>query len=162
MRIVADTGPLIGLAKIDCLFILDKIAHEVNIPPMVYRELAGKMSFESERIENALNSFIRVVELKPLKPEITIVINELDEGEKQAIGLASQYPGDVLLVIDDRAGRSAADILRIPTTGLIGVLLLAKKRGILKEVGALIDKLRNEGYWIADKIAQAAKRLAGE
>jgi predicted nucleic acid-binding protein len=42
MRIVSNTGPLIGLAKIDCLSILKQIASEVCIPPMVYRELLGK------------------------------------------------------------------------------------------------------------------------
>jgi predicted nucleic acid-binding protein len=44
MKIVSDAGPLIGLAKINCLYILKTIASEVYIPPMVYRELLGKAS----------------------------------------------------------------------------------------------------------------------
>lgn len=47
MKIVSDTGPLIGLAKIDCLSILKNIATEVLIPPMVHRELLGKVGIES-------------------------------------------------------------------------------------------------------------------
>jgi predicted nucleic acid-binding protein len=39
MKIISNTGPLIGLAKIDCLSILKMIASEVLIPPMVHREL---------------------------------------------------------------------------------------------------------------------------
>lgn len=39
MKIVSNTGPLIGLAKIDSLSILKDIASEVLIPPMVHREL---------------------------------------------------------------------------------------------------------------------------
>ncbi len=38
MKIISNTGPLIGLAKIDCLSILKMIASEVLIPPMVHRE----------------------------------------------------------------------------------------------------------------------------
>jgi predicted nucleic acid-binding protein len=34
MKIVCDTGPIIGLAKIDCLYILKEIASEVFIPPI--------------------------------------------------------------------------------------------------------------------------------
>jgi len=36
MKIISNTGPIIGLAKIDRLFILKNIASEVVIPPMVY------------------------------------------------------------------------------------------------------------------------------
>ena len=70
MKIIADTGPLIGLAKIDCLSILKHIASEVYIPNMVYRELMGKVSVESERIEEALNDFIQVNEIKSLEIKI--------------------------------------------------------------------------------------------
>jgi len=37
MRIVSNTGPLIGLAKIDCLSILKQIASEVCIPPINFK-----------------------------------------------------------------------------------------------------------------------------
>ena len=51
MRIVSNTGPIIGLAKIDRLSILKDIASEIIIPPMVHRELLGKTGIESERID---------------------------------------------------------------------------------------------------------------
>lgn len=46
MRIVADTGPIIALAKIGKIFLLKSIAGEVPIPPMVYKELFGKIGSE--------------------------------------------------------------------------------------------------------------------
>jgi len=46
MKIISNTGPLIALAKIDCLFILKEIASEVLIPRAVYRELFGKIGIE--------------------------------------------------------------------------------------------------------------------
>ena len=162
MRIVSDTGPIIGLAKIDCLFLFKNLASEVCIPPMVYRELLGKIGFESERIENALHDFIQVMELKSLKPEVKEKISDLDEGEKQTIALASMFSRGVLLVLDDHAGRKVANKLNIPTTGIIGILLLAKKNGILREVGPFVDELRNQGYWLSDEIVLLAKSLAGE
>jgi predicted nucleic acid-binding protein len=37
MRIVSDTGPIIGLAKIGRINLLGDIAKEVFIPPFVYK-----------------------------------------------------------------------------------------------------------------------------
>ena len=162
MRIVSNTGPLIGLAKIDRLSILKDIASEVIIPPMVHRELLGKTGIESERIDNALNGFINVVNLKPLDSAIENALADLDEGERQAIALASTFSKDILLLLDDRAGRVVSEKLNIPTTGLIGILLLAKEKGILENIALLIDELRSQGYWISDEVANLAKGLAGE
>lgn len=129
---------------------------------MVYRELLGKVGFESERIDSALNDFIRVTELRPLDPTVKDMLIDLDEGERQAIGLASTFSEDVLLLLDDRAGRLIAEKLNISTTGLIGILLFAKEKSIIKDIVSLVNELRNRGYWISDEIADIARRLAGE
>lgn len=162
MKIVSDTGPLIGLAKVDCLSILKNIATEVLIPPMVHRELLGKVGIESEKIDNALNDFIHITDLKPLDLTTKEALAELDEGEGQAIGLAFTFSEDVLLLIDDHVGREVAEKLNIPTTGLIGILLLAKEKGIIEKIGPLLDEMRNQGYWLSDKVVDAARQLAGE
>jgi len=170
MKIIADTGPLIGLAKIDQLDILNRISKQVLIPPMVYRELLGKISEESERIEKALDEFIHIDEIKiveatikkNLVPKIKKMLFELGEGERQAIILALKYSKDALLMMDDRAGRKVAEKLNIPHVGLIGFLLLAKKRGFLEFIVPLIDELKECGYWISDEIADISRRLAGE
>jgi predicted nucleic acid-binding protein len=60
MKIVSDTGPIIGLAKIGKIILLKNIADEVIIPPMVYKELFGKIGPESNEIDQALNTFIMV------------------------------------------------------------------------------------------------------
>ena len=102
------------------------------IPRVVYRELFGKIGIESERIDRALNDFIRVIDLEPLSPTLKETLADLDVGEKQAIGLASTYSSDIILLLDDHAGRVVAEKLNIPTTGTIGILLLAKEKNILK------------------------------
>ena len=93
MRIVSNTGPLIGLAKIGKLSLLQSLAEEVLIPRRVYQELMGKVGSETEDIEHVLEKFLRVTDLKPLEPATEIAIAGLDEGEKQAIGLASNFAG---------------------------------------------------------------------
>jgi uncharacterized protein len=162
MKIVSDTGPIIGLAKIGNISLLEKFANEILIPPMVYKELLGKVGPESEEIDNALKSFIKTTELPQIEKKLDNVISTLDEGEKQAIALAYSYLDDILLLMDDRAGREAAYKLRIPVTGLLGLLVRLKEKGFIQDIGSLIEGLRQNGYWISDDIIAAIKKLAGE
>ncbi len=68
----------------------------------------------------------------------------------------------MILLLDDRAGRKAAQKLRLPTTGLIGILILAKEKGLISEVSSLLEELRNKGYWLGDSLIEIALKLAGE
>ena len=162
MRIVADTGPIIALAKIGKIFLLKSIAEEVLIPPMIYKELFGKIGSESNEIDSALNTFIRLKKEITLDKATEMALADLGKGEKQAIGLASSLGEDVLLLIDDRAGRRVAEKLNIATTGLVGLLVVAKEMGFVESVGPLIEDLRHNGYWLSDDLITTAKRLAGE
>jgi predicted nucleic acid-binding protein len=98
MRIVADTGPIIALSKIGKIFLLKSIAGEVLIPPMVHKELFGKIGSESNEIDRALNTFIRLKREITLDKATEMALADLGEGEKQAIGLASNLGEDVLLL----------------------------------------------------------------
>jgi predicted nucleic acid-binding protein len=162
MKIVSDTGPIIGLAKIGKIILLKNIADEVIIPPMVYKELFGKTGPESNEIDQALNTFIMVKRDIAVEEATKIELAGLGEGEKQAIELASRLDNDVILLLDDRAGRQVAARLNIFTTGLIGLLLVAKEKGLVESVGTLIKELRNNGYWLSDDIMKTAIKLAGE
>jgi predicted nucleic acid-binding protein len=162
MQVTSNTGPIIALAKISCLSILKTMFSEILIPPVVYRELLGKSGTEWEEIESALNDFIKVMEPDHSDNATELAIANLDEGERQTIKLAANLRGNVLLLIDDKAGREAASRLNIPITGTIGILLLAKEKGRLTDVTLLIDKLRNSGYWFSDELIEIAKKLAKE
>jgi predicted nucleic acid-binding protein len=42
------------------------------------------------------------------------------------------------------------------------IIGLAKEKGILGNIGSLVDELRTHGYWLSDEVTEVAKRLAGE
>ena len=98
MNIVSNPGPIIGLAKIGRLHLLKALAEEVRIPPFVHRELFGKTGTETREIEKALNDFIRVIAVSVSETSEVAVLNDLDEGERQAVELASAMGKDVLLL----------------------------------------------------------------
>ena len=162
MKIVADTGPIIGLAKIGQIYLLKKLATEVLIPPTVHKELYGKIGSESDQIDQALSDFVHVVKLGALDLNIDEPLSNLGEGERQSILLASTLKEEVLLLVDDRAARQAADNLNISKIGLVGLLLLAKKRGLIDNVGSLLQELQAAGYWLSDEVITVARKIAEE
>ena len=162
MKIVADTGPLIGLAKIGMLDLLKSLASEVLIPPYVHKELFGKTGEETTHIESALGDFIEVGAAAMPETSEAEDLSGLDEGEKQAVLLASKTGEGVLLLIDDKSGRRAGRRMGIAVIGLVGLLLLGKEKGIVGRVVPLLHELRQNGYWLSDEIVEIAKGLSGE
>jgi hypothetical protein len=160
MIVVTNTGPLIALAKINQLTLLDQLFSEIQIPPAVHRELLAKSSPETTRLEEALDRFIRVAPSPELPPEVKVVTLQLDTGEQHAVSLA--YHLKAPLIIDDRLGRFAAQQLRLPVTGSIGVLIQGKDRGLVPLVGPLLEEARRQGYWFSDELVSTALKLAGE
>ena len=162
VRIVSDTGPIIGLAKIGKIDLLKTLTDEILIPPFVHKELFGKIGPEAVHIDKAINEFIRMAPISDSGSSVMNVLAELDEGERQAIRLARSFDKDVLLLMDDYAGRKAARKLDLSVTGLIGLFILAKRKGLIENVVPLLEALRETGYWLSEEVIKIAKKLAGE
>ena len=160
MTVVSNTGPIVALAKADHLTLLRLLYGEVLIPPAVHRELLAKAGPEARRIDDGLAAFLRVTAISPLPEEVNRLTSGLGAGEQQAIGLALEAGG--LLLIDDRAGRKAAGQLGIAITGAVGILLKAKQDGHLPMVRPVLEIIRTQGYWLSDAVVETAMQLAGE
>lgn len=160
MSLVSNTGPLIALAKVDQLRLLESLYSQAHIPPAVHRELLAKTGVEAERLDQAIGTFIRVAELPELRPEVQAATLSLGAGEREAVALAHYMR--LLLVMDDQLGRQAAHRLNLEVTGTAGVLILAKQKGLISSVRELLEQMREHGYWLSDELIETAARLAGE
>jgi predicted nucleic acid-binding protein len=55
--------------------------------------------------------------------------------------------------MDERLGRSAARNLGLKVVGLIGVLIEARKQGLITNAGEIMERLSNEaGFWISAEL----------
>jgi len=160
MTVVCDTGPLIALAKVDQLQLLEQLFGDVEIPQAVHRELLAKSGPESARLDRALASFVQVKTLPDFAVAVKSATLRLAPGEQQAVALAHELR--TLLVMDERLGRAAGRRLGLSVTGSVGVLIRAKERGLVAAVRPLLDGIRQRGYWLSDALVDAAAKLAGE
>jgi len=163
MTFICNAGPVIALAKIDHLSLLGHLSDTVLIPVTVFHETLAKPGADADRIVQATRSFLSVMNPpEKIDENVAFATRHLDLGEKQVIALASTIPAPRTVLLDDAAGRKAADCLGYPILGFVGTLLIAKKRGLLSSIGPLLIQARDEGYWLSNSLIDTAKRLAEE
>jgi hypothetical protein len=85
-------------------------------------------------------------------------VDELGAGERQAIALA--VASGAVLSIDDRLGRVVARRLGLRVSGAVGVLVEARRRGLIPVVRPILEELRRHGYWLSDSLFDSALKLA--
>ena len=157
---MADTGPLVILAKLDHLHLLRQLYAEIRIPETVLVE-ATTLAYRSDakRVVGFAAQYANVVpDLAPNDPDY--LDYGLDAGETQAISLAKQAGCPVLL--DERRGRAVAKQEHLDVLGTVGLLLKAKQVGLITEVSCLLDAMLEHDYRLAPVLIQQAKVLAGE
>ena len=89
------------------------------------------------------------------------LIPDLDRGETEVLGLALELHAD-LVIMDERLGRRHARRLGLSLTGTLGVLLKAKKKGLIPNVGALASAMQAHGFRLADTLVTRTLAMAGE
>ena len=161
MIVVADASPLITLAAVDQLRLLQPLYTEVLVPPTVHREATGPTPIAPGAQQVRRADWIRVQEVND-----TLLIDalrvELDLGEAEAIALAVQISASVLLM-DERRGRAAAQRLGCRVVGVLGVLIEAKQRQQISAVRPILDAMRTQaGFRVSEELHARVLDAAGE
>jgi len=158
MIIVSDTSPIIALVMCDKLDLLDKLFNRVYIPQAVFNELIVPNKQKVNEITEWAKS--RTVTVKNTSAITAFSLN-LDPGESEAISLYLETGADYLL-IDDKKGRIIAAKNGVRIIGTIGVLLLAKQKGVLTAVKPTLDILMQTDFRISDILYQQILDRSGE
>jgi len=149
--IVSNTSPIINLAAINQLDILNKLYNSIIIPEAVYHEIVVIGSGKPGSGEVLKSEWI-VTQKVSNKLLVKALELEIDKGEAEAIALSAELNANLLL-IDERIGRSIANRFNLNYVGLLGLLIEAKHRGIIKNIKPLLDELKIKGgFWIKDKL----------
>lgn len=153
MPVVSNTSPILNLAIINRLYLLQKQFGEIMIPSAVLAELrTGEELPGSHIIREAIDSGWIKVEHALDIPLINVLQRDLDKGESEAIALAVQTKAQTVL-IDEREARRSAKSLGLKVTGVLGIILHAKSDGDLLSVSETIQDLSEKaGFRIAPNL----------
>ncbi len=86
---------------------------------------------------------------------------DLGPGETAVLAWAVAHVGS-RAVVDDLAARRCAAALRIDCIGTLGLALRAKKLGRIPSARAVVERLRQAGMYLSDRILDRALGLVGE
>lgn len=153
-RIVCNTGPLIALSLIGCQHVLSHL-YTPLIPSRVIEEWAAG----EEAHPGTLPANCEIVEVAVTNPFLAL---QLDAGEASVIQTAIDLKVGIVLM-DERKGRKLARRLcGLVTLGTAGLLVEAKRAGIIPEITSLFQQLQESSYWISPPIVNWALHQAGE
>jgi predicted nucleic acid-binding protein len=128
ISVVADAGPLLHLAEIDCLFLLNQF-EQLHIPEAVEREIQRQGLIFWPDISGRPN--LQRHTLSQTDVLFFIKTNHLEElhvGERECLYLC-QHIGILVLLTDDLAVRDAAKGLHLTPVGSLGVVVRAYRMG---------------------------------
>ena len=151
MSIVSNASPLINLARIGKLDLLRQLYGELVIPEAVWHEVVVKGVGQPGVDEIKAASWIKTQQVAN-RQLVQALRQELDAGEAEAIALTIETKAELLLM-DERLGRETACHLGLRYTGLIGVLIEAKHKGLISKVKPHLDALRDmAGFRVSDAL----------
>jgi hypothetical protein len=159
-RAVINAGPLIALSLLDQLDLLPALFVECWVPQTVFDEVVvagiGKPGAKSLQ---GIDWQARI-RMGPIPDPLLVM--ELDAGEAEVISLARQLL-PCMVIIDERRGRRIAQqVYGLPIKGTAGILVEAKRHGLISGVRSSLLELRASGYFIADNVIVAACHAVDE
>lgn len=158
-RWVVNASPLIVLANVDRVSLLRVLCADLIVPTAVADEIraGSKRDNAQSWLEERGHSHIRPI--NDIDPVVSAW--DLGAGESQVLTWARRNL-EYEAILDDRAARNCAITLGIPVRGTLGVVLLAKRKGLIPYVRPVFDELVGVGLRIAPGVLSRALELADE
>ena len=158
--VFCDASPLIGLSLVNGLGWLESLFGVVCITDVVADELlpGSDKPGEAEIAAAIAKGRIRIVEDVWMEPAFPT----LGEGEASTLRATLNQKRPCLVIIDETAGRAVASELGLMVTGVVGVIITAKRRGLIASAKNVCEALLKQGFRLADTLIEAALRSLGE
>ncbi len=159
-RIVINTGPILALvAALGDLAILKNLYKEVHVPIEVSREIlaGGTSGIGVQQFIGA--SWLIKWEVEQVLP--SFLANTLDRGEASVIQLALSESIRTVC-IDEVVGRRVTRLNGLLLTGSVGIILRAKREGLVHSVSDAVRQMRRNGIWLSDRVVSFTIRQSDE
>lgn len=158
-KFISDSTPLIAFARIGELELVREVFGEILLPAAVYAEVAEARDDAAGASEVAEAPWVRTASADPKVVAPLLVL--VDRGEAEAIAIAQEHQGSLLLT-DDGKARRVAKQLGLTVQGSLGVLARAKRKGLIDSVKPWTSRLQDSGYRISKSAVEEFLRRLGE
>jgi predicted nucleic acid-binding protein len=150
---------VILLGKVGHLGLLEALCAKLIVPAAVVTKVCAESHRDAGQdwLRGQARAYVR--DVGPVDSLITTW--DLGIGESRVLTWAREHP-DYEAILDDRAARTCALSLGIPVRGTLGVIMLAKREGLLKDVQPVFARLQEAGLRIAPAVLDTALELTGE
>ena len=157
--VLADASPLIGLARIGGLAWLRKLYR----PVFVTRSVRAEVLVEGQAGQPELAAAFRARWLRQLRSEpAQSSLSALDAGEASTLRAAVALGDRAMVILDDFAARREARRLGVEFIGTAGVIVEAKRNGLIVRATPLFEQLTREGFHLSEELIHAILAELGE
>ena len=155
-KVVVNTTPLIALANVGKLELLRDLYGEILVPDAVLSEI------KSEPAKSVVksSSWIKTVSVS-YSGENGLFRAKLHAGEVEVMLLAKEQNAD-FVIMDDNPAKKTARFMGLKVTGTLGVILKAKKEGLIERVEPVMDAIISDGFYIDSGLRQMVLEEADE
>jgi predicted nucleic acid-binding protein len=157
-RWVLNASPLIILINTGYSGLIRQLTDEVIVPRAVADEVLAGPADDRARLAIAGDEW-PVDETPPAPAELQAW--DLGAGETAVLAYALANPGWTA-ILDDGAARRCARTFSVPLKGTLGIILLAKSRGLIGSAASVLQSVRRQGFRLDDRTISAALKGLGE
>lgn len=155
---VLDASPIILFAHIDRLDIVQRLAPSLGIPDAVLREVGAGSSVDPST-QAALDWGV-AFRVNDVALPASVIAWNLGAGESQVVAQCCE-PGR-MGVLDDRMGRRCASAHNVPLIGSLGIILRAKRYGLIDAAKPIIEQMKTHGMYISVDVEKEILAAVGE
>jgi len=158
-RVIVNASPLICLFKASLHELLPNLFKQILVPETVLIEVtsSGKNDFPTHQVR--AQQWLQPVPSIPL--DLRVAGWDLGKGESDVLSYVLQHP-EFRAVLDDQEARRCAAALGCKVIGTAGILVLAKRVGLIPSLRGAFTKLQAAGLWLSSDLVSDLCRNEGE
>jgi predicted nucleic acid-binding protein len=156
---VVNASPLICLSRAGLLDLLRQAAQTIIVPAAVAREILARGPRDVTANAVATSTWMKQADDIPIPPNV--LAWDLGDGESSVLAWALAHPGTPA-IIDDLEGRRCAEALSITLRGTVGLVLRARRAGLIDSARDALERLRRGGMYLSDRLCAEVLKEVGE
>ena len=158
-EVICNTSPPQYLHQLDLLHVLQALTDHMIVSPAVVQELAVGRTQGVNFPDPTVLEWVTV--RQPDSTSVLPLVTDLGPGETEVLALALEST-DAVVILDDTLARQVAAMLDIRFRGTLGLLLDAKRAGLVSTITPLLDQLQALRFRLSLRTREVILALAGE